>query len=376
MPILKLLAQLGLDKTGFDAGVDAADKKVKRFGSDLKSTLAGAFGAAAVTAFVKSIIETGGHIKDLSDRLGVGTDEVQEFGLAAQLGGQDAEIFARAIEKIRVAMVKGADKGENPLSVFGITMQQLKSGDAVGILRQLAVQLENFAGSAEQTKALMDVFGAKGAGAVVNMLRELKNAKDELKFTREEIEKLDRAGDSLIKLWGRLKVLGASLFIHPDAPLQKGGMALASAGLPDGLDGVEAAKTAEIAAKAHMATQGRILDIEKEIKKTTEENRVENLNAQERLLDLAMQREAIFSRIAKTDEQRAQKQLDLANNEKAIIGLNKKEKIFGATIGESSLGSIGAFTGPATNNSKSQVEILNRIHNDLFSKGIYVKDTR
>lgn len=323
MAILKLMAMLGLNKTGFDAGMTDATKKVNRFGSDMKSQLAGAFTATAVIAFTKSIIDLGGEIKDSMDRLGVGAKDVQEFGLAAKLGGQSADTFAKAVEKIRLAMAAGGATGKNPLAEFGITLQDLQSGDAVGILRKLAVELENFSGSASQTKALADTFGARGMGGIVNMLRELKAAgKGNLFISNEEVELLDRAGDSLTRLWHNFKVIGAKL-LFPDPGDSWLGRKL----------GMKSNRTAST-----------LTPVPPQMDET--ESPVE-----------------VAEKIAKIEVDTAEK-----------VG----KKIAMRHIDESPLGRIGAFSGGSVQNTAQLqgIQSLRRIENALIQKGIIVRDVR
>ena len=105
--IKHLTAVLGLDKTGFDAGIAAAGKQVNQFGAGLKSQLAGAFGATAFIALGRSAIEAADGIDELSERLGVTNKQAQEFSLAAKLGGSGSEFFATKFEKLRKSLRDG-----------------------------------------------------------------------------------------------------------------------------------------------------------------------------------------------------------------------------------------------------------------------------
>lgn len=377
MPILRLIAQMSMDKTGFDAALVAADKSVSRFGKGLKSQLAAAFTATAVTAFLKNIIDLGSEVKTLSDRLGVSVEDVQEFGLAAKISGGDFETFAHALEKLRVASVKAASGEGNPLEVFGFTVNELKKNDAPAILKELSDALQDFNGSAEQTKALREVFG-RGAGGVVAMLQNLPDVAGAARLTKQEAELLDQAGDRLTMLWNKLLVLGAKVFVVPETGLQKGMPAKKQRiGLPPEID-VGAADRAE----AHMATQDRILRIEKELEEVTRRNEFSQLSKEETLNRLAEEREQIFARIATTEEQRSQKALDLAKNEADIISATeKKTQRDRVHIESSSLGRIGAFTGASAQatlsaNQAAMVSTLNQIRDALVIRGIIIQDVK
>lgn len=382
MPRLSLTAVLGLNKTGFDAGMAAANKQIASFGAGLKSNLLSLFSVGSVMAFGKSIADTASNIKDLQDRLGVSAKDVQQFDLAAKMGGQSVEVFAKAIEKIRVAMAKG----DNPLETFGITMAQMRSGDAVAVLRALAAALENFSGSPGQTNALADMFGARQMGPVVNMLRELRNTDGTLLMSDKEVDNIDKALDLWTKIWTGMKSAAVKLSsFHPS---------MISAGLFSGdsqpkttLSGIEnleqSEKDREIAARAHMATQDRILAAEKEAADIAEKTRISLLTKEQRINELVMERERLFDTIARTEEERANKQLALAKNEAEIVRLSseqqKVDKARRISIQESALGRIGVFAGAAAQESGPQVQSLHtlkQIYSALVNKGIIVRDAR
>src|SRR5262245_453523 len=103
MGLLSLIARLGLDKSGFNAGLTAANKQVSKFGGALKSQLAGAFSAAAVIAYTKHLIDFGSKINDTATKLGVGTKELQEYTYAAQQNGAELEDVAKAFKALSAA---------------------------------------------------------------------------------------------------------------------------------------------------------------------------------------------------------------------------------------------------------------------------------
>ncbi len=386
--IKHLTAVLGLDKSGFDAGMAAAGKQVNNFGAQLKGQLAGAFGATAFIALGKSAIEAADGIDELSERLGLTNQQTQEFSLAAKLGGADSEFFATKFEKLRKALRDGIAKGENPLSVFGLD----STSDPVRALEELARVFDETGFNAEQATAMMDIFG-KGAGKVVNILGDLKNAKQgTIFFSDEEIQKLKDTADWFTKLGNNAKVAFAEIASGAVKAVNWLGVGLeknvprfggATPSKKSGIDEtgiLERQAAAEEAAKVHMAIQDRILKINKEAEDLAEKNRVEGLSTEERLLELAEAREKIFQRIAATEEERAQKQLDLAKNEADIVNLSKTpaEKVNHFKVNETAFGRIGAFTGAAAQAAEPQrqTEQLRKIFDVMNGKGILVRDAR
>lgn len=124
MALLSLIAKLGLDKTGFDAGLNAAGKKASAFGGMLKSQLAAAFSVTAITAYAKHVIDLGSKFNDTAKKMNIGTDAVQEFAYAAKLSGTDIDTVARSFIELGRAR---AEALKNP------------GGDAANAFKSLGV---------------------------------------------------------------------------------------------------------------------------------------------------------------------------------------------------------------------------------------------
>lgn len=354
MGLLSIFGKISLDSSQFDAALNHVAKGGESLGKKLKSSIGaavlGAFSIHTITNFARGIGELASEVKDLQDRLGVSAKDAQDFGLAAKLGGQSAETFAKALEKIRLASAKG----DNPLSIFGVTADQMRAG--VPALRQLAEGMKGFTGTPEQTKALADVFGTRGLGQVVNMVSELENVKGALTFTDKEVSNIDKALDVWKTAMQSMKVAAVRLIgLHPSMLLTRtlGGSAKAPVPTAETMEETEA--QGELRRKAHMATQDRILDIDKEAARVAEETRVAQLTKEERLNELIQERERLFSTVAKTEEERARKALNLVKNESAIAALSTldkpeavKEK--GLSPLSDSLRSVGRFGGEGGQN--------------------------
>src|SRR5688500_2843364 len=106
MAILSLLAKLGLDKTGFDAGMSAAGNKVASFGKQMAGAFTAAAVAAAVTKATRMAILYADEMKDLSDQIGTSTKQAQEWNFAAKLSGQNADFVTQSFAKMENALNK------------------------------------------------------------------------------------------------------------------------------------------------------------------------------------------------------------------------------------------------------------------------------
>lgn len=444
--IKHLTAILGLDKSGFDAGMAAAGKQIDKFGSGLKSQLAGAFGATAFIALGKQAVDFADKIQDISEQLDVGADVLQGYDYAARRSGSSLESFASALKKIGVARREAlSGKGKEFVESFenlGVSVDDLKSKRLEELLEIISDRFrqagDNQSLLADGVKILgksaQETFGAmksglsglrkeaeeKGLIISSEQIANLANFKDQwgdvgsfvkgafsevigviaiaqndvVKFV-SEVGKIISVVAKIVPGKGHLGIreIAQELQLLKNSRTQGKGVFGSDAidgqgGLPEkdiGSKKREADYQAALkAAKVHMAIQDRIVKINEDSEDIAEKNRIAGLSTEERLVELAEEREKIFQRIAATEEERAQKQLDLAKNEADIIGLSKDpaKKADGAfKINETAMGRIGAFTGAAAAASlppgqAQQLQQLQKIHDALVIKGIIVKDSR
>lgn len=394
MAKLKLIAELGLNKTGFDAGMASAGKQVNKFGSDLKSALAGSFSAAAFLALTNATIEAANAVNDLAERLQIGQQEAQEFALAAKLGGADVAFFAKKFEHMRGVLREAQQAGKNPLSAFGIEF----TGDPAKAVRELARAIEQSGVNAAQSAQLVELFG-QGAGKMIGVLADLRNANSgTLFFSDDDIASLRDADDLWNKIANNVKVVWAKLINPRYGPLTQ---ILAKMGIdPFGVNQKdsnpeidnEAVAQKEKESRIAELVQRRIIRLEEEAFQLRRRNIEATTGAEERLNQLYKEREGIFARVATTAEERAMKERDMLKNEADIIALSKQpeqsekaadsEKVRQShSISETAFGRIGAFTGAAAGAAvpqllQQQVNHLNAVRDALVSRGITVRDVR
>ena len=356
MGLLNLVGRISLDGAPFKQTLQNLKLDTNSFAGTLKGQLSGMLGAAALVGFGKGAIEAADKTDELSERLGITNKQAQEFSLAAKLGGSDAEFFATKFEKLRAALRDGALKGENPLAVFGLGA----TTDTVVAMEGLSKVITTVGLNAEQSAKFVDLMG-KGAGKVINILGDLPQTKSGvLLFSDEEIQKLKEVDDKFTKIAASAKVLFAGLFSKNKNELadtalgrlfgikageKKGRVSVDESGVL----GEQAAK--EESAKVHMAVQERLLKINKEIATVEEKNRIAGFTDDEMRVDLALRREEIFNRIARTEEERAQKELDLRLNEQAIMGVSKVSAKELSPL-KDSLTSVGNFLGANPNSGQ------------------------
>ncbi len=212
---LELIAKIGLDGTGFESGLN----KIRGQLNSLGGMVAGAFSIGAIAGLTKKTLDYAGHLNDLSDRLGVSTDFLQEFRYVAQQTGTDLEKLTKVIETLNasrdVALAGGAAGAKN-LSQFqalGVSESALRSKrmeDLISGPIASAIQGGDVQG---KIGAAWKSLGGKGAGELVagfkdgfNEGRKAARAAGHI-WSEDVIQQLDEIGD-------RFAVLGDVLLVE------------------------------------------------------------------------------------------------------------------------------------------------------------------
>jgi len=213
MALLSLVAKLGLDKTGFEQGLNSATNRVNAFGSSLKATLAGAFSVAAVTAFLRSMEQTIGRIKDLSEQFAVTTDEVQNVDFALKQSGLAFEDLASAMARMGQARREAVEGNEELRAVFakyGLTIQQLNSPQMrnFDLLMMMSEAMSQMNMTAREQVEIQDLLGPRAA-RLANVLATLSETKAPQIFTTEDIDRIDKASKAIDNLVASLQKMAA-----------------------------------------------------------------------------------------------------------------------------------------------------------------------
>lgn len=211
MPGLRLQGEISLDGSGWTSGLNRAKSESSAFSSSLggiKNAIAGAFTVGAVVSFGKHVIDTAGQISDLSARLGVSTDYLQEMQFVMKANGGSVEDLTAAFEKLGAARVDALAGDEKKLATFqqfGISATNLQTATAQEIVDQIASQFKKFGRSDALVSAFKNL-GGKGAGALVPAFIDgLEEGRQKAQdagavISSETIQALDLAGDEFSAL--------------------------------------------------------------------------------------------------------------------------------------------------------------------------------
>lgn len=208
---IKLMA----DASGADRAVAAFSKRagayVGSIGSELKSQLAGAFAAGAVIAAVSSfgahVVETADNIKDMSEQLGVSTDEIQRMQKAANDAGIKFTVISGALQRIEALRSQAASGDAAAGGLFAGLGIDPTQGNALSILTQA---VEASARGARENALLFDMVGRK-AGILKGVVGELKAQGSIKLISEQQIQAIDKVNARLEEAKRRLTVAGAPI---------------------------------------------------------------------------------------------------------------------------------------------------------------------
>ena len=227
MGLLQMLVKLGLDATGYEAGLKRSRSAAKEFGSELAgelgSKIAGVFSLAALEEGMRKTVEFGSKIQDLSTRTGISTDDLQIFDFAAQKAGTTLESVTGAVEKLGISMAKAKAAGPESdifkaLQRQGLSAEQIATLDAAEAFRVLGDHIKNVSEITGALQADMKETMGKGALEVLAVLREdVRATGDELRnmggiIPPETIAQLDQFDDDLKAAWVQIRSFFADIF--------------------------------------------------------------------------------------------------------------------------------------------------------------------
>ncbi len=215
---------LSLDGSQFAGALGQASRSVDRFkssiGSAATSRIAGLFSLGAAEEGIRRTIEFAGHIQDLSDRLGVSVEWLQEMQYVMKQNGGTADDLAKVLEKIqtnrRAALSGTAGSGAvleqfGKLGLSGESLSGAKSGGSEAIVAAIAAKFKA-GGQTDELSAAFRKVGGKAAANLIASFRDgiedgRKQARDAgAVMTEDVVAQLDDIGDQFATMWQEIMV--------------------------------------------------------------------------------------------------------------------------------------------------------------------------
>lgn len=210
-----LISTIGLSAAAFYAGAENVKRSAASLGDNIRSSLgaklAGVLSFAAIGQAMGNMMELGGRVQDLSNKLGIGAEAVQQWDYALKQNGSTIESavpFFQKLAQVREKALGGNDKAISDFQRLGVSLEMLKNSRVEDIGATIAKAFE--VGDPQQLLAPLVAVGGKGAMAMAAAFRDgLADALSEAPLvSAESIASLDAAADSM----SRLRAEGTSTF--------------------------------------------------------------------------------------------------------------------------------------------------------------------
>jgi hypothetical protein len=199
-------------------------------GMGITKTLAGMFAVEKIFEFGISIVDAAGKINDLSARLGVSAEFLQEMEYAAKQSGASIDDVAGAVEKLSISRMKalaGDKTSIENLKKMGFSMQQIKDfGGGEGLFKGIGKLFESGIDPQKLVGPFRELAG-KSAGALIpamvqGLTESAQQARDlGIVIDTEVIDALDDVADRMDTLKAVLMSTGAALIAYLINPLLK-----------------------------------------------------------------------------------------------------------------------------------------------------------
>jgi len=216
MGLSQLIATIGGDSSGLRREVNKSKGMVRElegaFTNAFSNRLAGVIGIGALIEASRRTVEYAGKINDLSQRLGIGTEALQEFDFAATQNGANLEKMTAFIERLNVSRQDALNGNKDLNAAFkelGVTIDDLKGKRVQDLTKQIANKVKD--SDIQAIIAPLREVGGKGAGDLVAAFKAgLADAGDQARksgqiISDSTIQQLDEIGDRFDSLGGQLR---------------------------------------------------------------------------------------------------------------------------------------------------------------------------
>lgn len=211
---------LGLNADKFTKGLASARRQMTAFQSTMNKSIGGvkSFGAAlaggvtlgAMASFTKQGIDQIGALADLSDKLGISTEKLAGYQIAAEDSSVSQGTFERSILKMTKGIneaTMGMGTAAKAYAKLGLNVEQLNRMAPDEQLLSVMDAMKGLTGQNEKLNVAMQLFGTKGSDMVrmLDVGREgMVQFQEQARLTGQSIaddlaRQVEGAGDKLAK---------------------------------------------------------------------------------------------------------------------------------------------------------------------------------
>lgn len=204
-------------KNRIQAAKTPASNPAQSMMANVGAHMAGALAVAALTEKVieasAATLEYAGHINDISESLGISTEDVQAFDNALQLSGSGIDDAGKVFEKLAVSKEKAMAGDEATIKHFrdlGVSVEELKSMNLSETLLKIS---DAFKGGDVQSlmvpfKELGGKVSAQMRASMTEGLRDAVESAKAFNISNDGIKTLDEIGDK----WTEIKQAARAFF--------------------------------------------------------------------------------------------------------------------------------------------------------------------
>lgn len=172
---------------GFEQGMDRAARTASKKSKDIEKALRAGFSGAlaGVTSFTTALIgglfsaqqafdafmraiDNADRLDELSNRLGISTEQLSAWGYAAKLSGSDLESLTGSIQKFAKTVASAADSDSRQAQLFGALGISIKDAqgnlrDIEDLLPEVADRFKSLKNDTTEAALAQELFGRSGA---------------------------------------------------------------------------------------------------------------------------------------------------------------------------------------------------------------------
>lgn len=188
-----LISAVDQTKTAFDSikrGLGGLTDTAKSVNGVLANLGVGV-SVAGLTAMVKSAIDTGDALDEMSQRVGVSVETLSVWKPAAEQSGVSGESFEKGLRKLSTTMLEAATGSEDAARGFSAVGIEFKNQDGTlratdQVLLDLAERFKAMPDGAEKTALAVQLFGKSGA----ELIPFLNQGRDGINELADEMQAL------------------------------------------------------------------------------------------------------------------------------------------------------------------------------------------
>lgn len=208
--------------------VETLGQSFKKAGDDIIKKFTGMFAGAVLFDKALNLISGTfrelGEVADQVDRSGLSSDQFQRLAYAAQQSGVSVSVLAKATRQLRVDMAEaaaGTGKKVEMFKALGVSMEQLKSGDATAVFVAIAKAMSDSSDDSERLLIATALFGDKIGNDIIPLLGNFEKLQRDIAnapiVDAKTLKLIGDYNDGVDRLNSGLKVMIANLFGVYDA---------------------------------------------------------------------------------------------------------------------------------------------------------------